>query len=187
MRLRNKFIKIFKTRKILNQNYLVVTNFTYLLGIHFGIADGALKLDHPIYETKGRLSGWYSNYPGEEGYSPTERFFVLINRSNLHGGEATDLVYARIEQIVETVGEGDRYTKLRKLATYIRDNFFYDPFAGQINSEGFDDLGGRGAMYNAGLYGPLVENVSVCAGFAKSAKVLCDALGIPCIIIGNYS
>ena len=106
-------------------------------------------------------------------------------RSDLHSKEAIAIIEARTKQIVESVGEGDRYTKLRKLTAYCIDNFFYDPYLFNINDAGYDGLGGRGIEYNGSIYGALVKNIAVCGGFADTFKYLCNELDIPCIIMGN--
>lgn len=155
----------------------------YALGRDFLIGDLALKADDPLYVCKGRVSGWSRAYSEDEDVW----FDLHIRYSNLHSEEATALASARIKQIVDTVGEGDRYTKLRKLSAYLIDKTFYDPYVFGINAEGYDALGGRGLEYNSSVYGVLTKNIAVCDGYSKTVKLLCNELDIPCIIMGNHA
>lgn len=151
------------------------------LGRDFMIGDLALKADDPLYDCKGRVSGWSPAYPEGEDVC----FDLHIRYSNLHSEEATVLVSARIKQIVDTAGEGDRYTRLRKLSSYLINNMFYDQYLFHINERGYDSLSGRGIIYNDSVYGAFTKNIAVCGGFSETVKVLCDELDIPCIIMGN--
>ncbi|MBQ8408118.1 MAG: leucine-rich repeat protein [Clostridia bacterium] len=157
-------------------------NDVYELAVDFLVADAALKADDPSYRYKGgRVSGWAHSFPQEE----RQYCELSIVRSDLHSKEAIAVIEARTRQIVEIVGDGDRYTKLRKLTAYIIDNVFYDPYLIEINDSGYDGLGGRGIEYNGSVYGALVKNIAVCGGFADTVKHLCNELDIPCIIMGN--
>lgn len=147
----------------------------------FSVADSAIKADDPLYRMKGNVTG--ANFP----YYEEGRYFeIYIYHSDIHTADAVQQVNARIEQIVNTVGDGDRYTKLRKMSAYILENTFYDPYLFTVNGEGYDGLGGRGIIYNSSVYGLFLKNISVCDGYSQSVKVLCDALDIPCIIVGNH-
>ena len=148
----------------------------------FLMADTALRSDQPLYTWKGEISGGSWNMIGE---APV--FILYITHFNVLTEDSTKQAEARIAQIVETVGEGDRYTKLRKMTSYILSNAFYDPHTGQINEEGhrFFGLETRGHFYDIHSYGLLLKNIAICSGFSAAVKVLCDELDIPCIIIGN--
>ncbi|MBQ2272845.1 MAG: leucine-rich repeat protein [Clostridia bacterium] len=138
------------------------------------VADQALKADHPRYELMGTAMPSNTNPPLRISICITERVGLITDESLM----ALD---SRIDQIVSSIGEGDRYTKLRKLATYILENQFYDPY--------FMDLAGpytQISYFNSTIYGLLTHN-SVCGGFAGIVKTLCNELDIPCIIIGNYA
>lgn len=154
----------------------------------FVIGDVALKADQPLYEWKGRVSGSGPDTSGEtNGIIGKYAFLMWITHSNILTDDARQQTYARIQQIVETVGEGDRYTKLYKLTHYIISNSFYDPYLDQLNMMGNDEyaLATRGIFYNTSAYGYLLKNIAICSGYADTVKVLCDELDIPCIIIGN--
>ncbi len=154
----------------------------------FVIGDAALKADQPLYEWKGRVSGSGPDTTGETNGVPGKFAFLMwITHSNILTEDAKQQTDARIQQIAETVGEGDRYTKLYKLTHYLINNSFYDPYLDQINMEGNDAyaLATRGNFYNASAYGYLLKNIAICDAYADTVKVLCDVLDIPCIIIGN--
>ena len=150
------------------------------LGDDFLIGGMALLADNPLYEIKGEVSGF--------GVDVISQSFVLeITHMDIRTADADVQVAARIEQIVETIGEGDRYTKLYKLSHYFLSNTFYDPYFDTINPSGHRDyaLATKGYYYDHVAYGLFIKNIAVCDGFADSVKVLCDELDIPCIIIGN--
>ena len=154
----------------------------------FVIGDVALKADHPLYEWKGRVSGSGPDTSGEtNGIVGKYAFIMWITHSDILTDDAKQIADARIKQIVETVGEGDRYTKLYKLTHYLISTGFYDPYLDQINMMGNDAyaLATRGIFYNTSAYGYLLKNIAICDAYADTVKVLCDELGIPCIIIGN--
>lgn len=151
----------------------------YELWRDFLLAHDALKTDNPLYVCYGRVSG--CSYPSES--NPV--FTLSINRTDLQSNEKLSQITARVKQIADTVGEGDRYTKLRRLVSYFIDNMFYDPYSSQFNGEGNYDLAMRGQTYDTSVYGALLKGVAVCSGFAESFKVLCDEIGVPCIIMGN--
>ena len=149
------------------------------------VADKALKSDDPLYELKGEIDGSGSDIDYQHPYGTFMRLYIVhmdIRTPDLEARAA-----ARIEQIVNTIGEGDRYTKLYKLSHYILTEAFYDPYHVVMNSsaERTRALESKGFWYNAMAYGLLAENIAVCDGFADTVKVLCNALDIPCLIIGN--
>ena len=155
-----------------------------LLGNDFIVADVALKADDPLYQMKGIVSGFGGGYDmllGKIDYR------LGITHMDINTAEAQRQMEARIQQIVETIGEGDRYTKLYKLVHYILTNTFYDPYFNLINGSGHYDyaLATKGYWYDHCVYGLFNENIAVCNGFSQGVKVLCNELDIPCIIIGN--
>ena len=160
----------------------------------------ALIADEPLYECLGGIVGYSSSgpIPGEKPYLKASfKFcFEFLTVDVMNRAEA------RIQQIVDTVNSGDRYTKLRKLTHYLMTNTFYDPystdylffdelgnvlftFSPDINAVGAYTFDGRGLVYDASAYGLLLENIAICSGYMNSVKVLCDRLDIPCIIMGN--
>lgn len=148
----------------------------------FVVANVALRADNPLYYMKGEIGGYSM---GTENGKNT--FIFTFSHQDLNTDAYNEQISARITQIIETVGNGDRYTKLRKLSHYILSNTFYDPYLDNINMEGNRDfaLATRGHFYNQSIYGLFLKNISICDGFSQSVKVLCNELDIPCIIMGN--
>lgn len=151
------------------------------MGRDFLAADAALKADQPMYQWVGRVSGYSFAAPGEMTY-----FSISIAGIEMPTQEMEQQAQARIRQIVDTVGSGDRYTKLRKMTHYLLTNVFYDPYMEVINMGGNFNFATIGHHFNNSPYGVLLKNLSVCDGFSQVVKVLCDEIGVPCIIIGNH-
>ena len=151
------------------------------LGVDFIAADMALKADQPMYQWVGRVSGYGFSAPGEMTY-----FSLHIASIELPSDEMEAQALARLQQIVDTVGSGDRYTKLRKMTHYLLSNVFYDPYLDLLNMGGNFSFSTIGHHYDTSPYGVLLKNISICEGFSQAVKVLCDAIGVPCIIIGNH-
>ena len=151
------------------------------LGRKFLIANLAMLADDPLYEWKARVTGYYQDVDS----SGKMKAVVIVERTELLTDEHQKQAEARIKQIVDTVGKGDRYTVLRKLTHYLMTNTFYDPCLFELNADGTNKLDTRGQAYNASAYGLLLENIAICDGFADTVKVLCNELNIPCILMGN--
>ena len=145
-------------------------------------AQMALYADEPLYEVIGRIrDDGYTYCDEEDVYHLMYRFGILESVTQ----DMKNRADARIEQIVAAVGEGDRYTRLRRMTAYLLDNTFYDPYTYEINGEGRPDAQKSGADLDTNVYGLLLKNIAVCDGFADSVKLLCNELDIPCIIMGN--
>ena len=137
-------------------------------------AQMALHSDLPWYETEARFSG--GGFADSADGSPV--LSVQINKSDIYSDEIKARARARLDEIIEAIGEGDRYTKLRRMTEYFRDNTFYDPYLDQINGSSSDTLATRGLPYDANVYGILLEGIAICDGFADSVKLICNELDI---------
>ncbi len=151
----------------------------------FIYANLALCADDPYYELRFRLHGAYvDDYSSEvPAYILEFIYLEIATEDNIAQ------IDARVNQIVSAIGEGDRYTKLYKLAHFFISDTFYDPYLDEINSftHSHNQLETRGAYYDSRIYGIFLENIAVCGGFAHSVKTLCNELDIPCIIMSNAS
>ncbi len=155
----------------------------YKLIHDFACAEGALFADDPYYDLRWKVAGAYvDDYSGEIPVCILE--FIC---KDIDTEDNIAQIDARINQIVNAIGDGDRYTKLYKLAHFFISNTFYDPYLDEINMEGNDEtaLATRGIFYNTEFYGIFLKNIAICSGFAVSVKLLCNELDIPCIIMGN--
>ena len=75
---------------------------------------------------------------------------------------------ARVEKLARTVSTKTELEKELYIHDFICENIHYDKLKKPYSHE---------------IIGPLGHGVGVCEGIAKSVKVLCDALGIWCIIV----
>lgn len=74
---------------------------------------------------------------------------------------------ARVEKLTRVVKEKNDLEKEQYIHDFICENVTYDKLKKQYSHE---------------ILGPLGQGVGVCEGIAKSVKILCDQLSIPCII-----
>ena len=74
---------------------------------------------------------------------------------------------ARVDKLVRTAMKFSEWDKEKYVHDFICENIRYDKLKKQYSHE---------------IIGPLGHGVGVCEGIAKSVKVLCDALGVWCII-----
>ncbi|MFV0343321.1 MAG: transglutaminase domain-containing protein [Anaerocolumna sp.] len=73
----------------------------------------------------------------------------------------------RVEKLVRVVKDSDDLEKEQYIHDFICENVTYDKLKKQYSHE---------------ILGPLGQGVGVCEGIAKSVKILCDQLSIPCIV-----
>ena len=74
---------------------------------------------------------------------------------------------ARVEKLIRVVKDKSDWEKEQYIHDFICENVTYDKLKKQYSHE---------------ILGPLGQGVGVCEGIAKSVKILCDKLSIPCII-----
>jgi hypothetical protein len=77
-------------------------------------------------------------------------------------------VNARVEKLARVVKEKSDWEKLQYIHDFICENVTYDKLKKQYSHE---------------VIGTLCQGVGVCEGIAKSVKILCDCLSIPCIVV----
>lgn len=74
---------------------------------------------------------------------------------------------ARVKKLARTVIDKNDWEKEQYIHDFICENVTYDKLKKQYSHE---------------IIGPLGQGIGVCEGIAKSVKILCDQLSIPCII-----
>ena len=74
---------------------------------------------------------------------------------------------SRVEKLARPVKDKSEWEKEKYVHDFICENVHYDKLKKSYSHE---------------IIGPLGQGVGVCEGIAKSVKVLCDALGIWCMI-----
>ncbi len=75
---------------------------------------------------------------------------------------------ARVKKLVRVVMDKNDWEKEQYIHDFICENVTYDKLKKQYSHE---------------ILGPLGQGVGVCEGIAKSVKILCDQLSIPCIVV----
>lgn len=96
-----------------------------------------------------------------EGFSSTDIRLAESTISNIKSG------------IVRNAKSHDTIEKIKKVHDYLVDNLEYDSTFSQNN------------IYN--MYGALVNNLTVCEGYAKAFKSIMDELNIPCVVVCGYA
>lgn len=74
----------------------------------------------------------------------------------------------RVEKLARVVKDKSDLEKEQYIHDFICENVTYDKLKKQYSHE---------------IIGPLGQGVGVCEGIAKSVKILCDQLSIPCIVV----
>ena len=74
---------------------------------------------------------------------------------------------SRVEKLARVAKEKTDWEKEQYIHDFICENVTYDKLKKQYSHE---------------ILGPLGQGVGVCEGIAKSVKILCDKLSIPCIV-----
>lgn len=120
-----------------------------------------LRLDHPeIFWATGYKYKYYSD-------SPNFIFIpeYLFDKNKIK--EHQKALKSRVEKLIRPVKDKSEWEKEKYVHDFICENVHYDKLKKSYSHE---------------IIGPLGQGVGVCEGIAKSVKVLCDALGIWCMI-----
>ena len=134
-----------------------------------GKAYTALLTDQPSYHM-------YLERYGQ--FEETEDKYVFSVPRNIVTEDAYRRSLAKVAQLKETfAGDKDRYIKLVQLWDYMGRNTDYDPYYPFTSS--------KKLTYNDCAAGIFYNNTAVCAGYADAIKIICDEIGIPCIVVGN--
>lgn len=120
-----------------------------------------LRLDHPelFYATQFR----YRKNPASDMIEFLPEY--LFEKKKVL--EQQKAVEARVQKLTAAAKGLDEAGKLQYVHDFICKNVRYDKLK---------------KAYSHEIIGPLTQGVSVCEGIAKAVKILCDRLGIPCLI-----
>ncbi|MBE6111174.1 MAG: hypothetical protein E7194_12270, partial [Erysipelotrichaceae bacterium] len=102
-------------------------------------------------------------------------FTITLSASRYHDFQKAK-AHARLDQIVRTMGDGDRFSRIVNLLIFLQKHVEYD----------YDDLhliGGTNSNHAHDIIGGLLYNTCVCEGFAYMIKAACDAADVPCIFV----
>ena len=154
----------------------------------FMVASLALENDYPMYVSKFAIGGGSVDVT-----SFNRKVLIKVVRYSSLTDAMVEQVEVKMQHIIDSIGEGDRYTKLRKMERYFVQNTFYDQYMDEIVNgrlEGLkageqDTVNNSRQFYNSSVYGMFLGNMGICGGYSYSVKALCDAMDIPCIVIGN--
>ena len=120
-----------------------------------------LRLDHPeIFWATGYK---YKYYPDSPNFIFIPEYLFDKNKIKEH----QKALKSRVEKLVRPVKDKSEWEKEKYVHDFICENVHYDKLKKSYSHE---------------IIGPLGQGVGVCEGIAKSVKVLCDALGIWCMI-----
>ena len=121
-----------------------------------------LRLDHPeIFWTPGYKYKYYPDSPN----------LIFIPEYLFQKGKVKEhqkAMKARVEKLIRPAKSLSEWEREKYVHDFICDNVHYDKLKKPYSHE---------------IIGPLGQGVGVCEGIAKSVKILCDALGIWCIIV----
>ena len=163
-------------------------------------AIAVLLYDHPELSwlvntefTTGSSSSGLVNFGlSEKGYqcatTPPTGPVTLENKSYANTGNREDItkaIEAAKKNSIGTLDGKSDYEKVKALYDWVCNNMEYahyrttDPnYSAEEEAKFRNNWRGYQTAYSA-----LVEKVTVCAGYAKSFKLLCDEYNIPCAII----
>ena len=120
-----------------------------------------MRLDHPeIF--------WVSSYKYRYYKDSPNLIFIpeyLFDKKKIC--EHQKAMTARVEKLIRPAQKLSEWEKEKYVHDFICENVHYDKLKKSYSHE---------------IIGPLGQGVGVCEGIAKSVKVLCDALGIWCMI-----
>lgn len=120
-----------------------------------------LRLDHPeIFWAVG-----YScrSYVGAESWEFIPDYMFRKDKVKEH----QKALAARLERLARPAKDLDEAGKVRYIHDFILENVRYDKLEKPYSHE---------------IIGPMTNGVGVCEGIAKSVKLLCDELDVPCMI-----
>ncbi|MBQ0038760.1 MAG: peptidase [Clostridiales bacterium] len=120
-----------------------------------------LKLDEPLLFFVVGFT--YRFYPGADHVELLPEYLFDKGRIKSHR-QAIDTRIARLTRPLQGKSDAD---KERAIHDFILENVRYDKLKKSYSHE---------------IIGPLTQGVGVCEGIAKTVKVLCDAVHIPCIV-----
>ena len=134
------------------------------------------------------LSALYADYPETRfknslllEYSVIGDNIIVYLRDSGISEYVVNKANTMVDKIVEAVSiDSDAYTIVRNVAMYIEGYTGYNPYGASGLGESDYAL-----ICDHSALGVLVYKKAVCEGYADTAKILFDRLGIPCIIVGN--
>ena len=120
-----------------------------------------LRLDHP--EIFWAVGFKYRHYKDSPNLILIPEYIFDKNKIREH----KKALHARVEKLVRPAAKFSEWETEKYVHDFICENIRYDKLKKPYSHE---------------IIGPLGHGVGVCEGIAKSVKILCDALGVWCVI-----
>ena len=120
-----------------------------------------LRLDHP--EIFWAVGFKYRHYKDSPNLILIPEYIFDKNKIREH----KKALHTRVEKLVRPAAKFSEWDKEKYVHDFICENIRYDKLKKPYSHE---------------IIGPLGHGVGVCEGIAKSVKILCDALGVWCVI-----
>lgn len=118
---------------------------------------------------------------GAKGNSSRIVFTAAYKKSNYYNATIQNQADAVIGTIVSQNTGKTRYDRVKFFHDWLVSNCEYDQVALSASK------GSERAYYAHGAIGCLINKTGVCESYAKSFKILCNKLNIPCIIVSSSS
>lgn len=125
-----------------------------------------VRLDHPELFYAGTFK--YRYYPDSGNAEMLPEYLFEKGKIKDH----QKALQARVEKLARPMMKATEMEKLLYIHDFICGNVHYDKLKKQYSHE---------------IIGPLGHGVGVCEGIAKSAKILCDALNIWCVVALSHN
>lgn len=149
-----------------------------ILNSYFQSAVNAILLDNPeiffLDITKMYLLTKSTTYPllgttYEVSIGPSNGESYLGNGFTESSLKQAESELKSAKRTITKIAKGSNLEKIKIVHDYLVDNLDYDSSFSNKN------------IYN--VYGGLVNNITVCEGYAKSFKTIMDDLDIPCVVV----
>ena len=132
----------------------------------------------------GNAANGYVGYLSGISYTPRTAF---AGAEDLMGAfaDGVDRAAAQVTAEADAKGNRDGNTDVLELARaahdYLCERLYYD----SASLQNYQETGEYRIFCAAGAFVDSVGNGVVCEGYAKAYKILCEKLGIPCVLIGG--
>lgn len=144
-------------------------SYDYPEALYFGASEDWSWTTNSVYENSSTGQGYVTSVT------------VKVPYSQYANTSSKNTLKQNIASSVNTVkgwinGATDRFTKVRMIHDYLCYLLKYDDY----DNESLTDHGLEGAFLKS-------SHLTVCEGYTKAFKVLCDRFGIPCVCIVGYA
>lgn len=157
----------------------------------YGMGRDTFYMDHPdlFYADVFSTSISAGSKSGKNvAYLDSSRVLTLYKGSLNTESAITSAIASYNAKISEVVTEANKKAtvteKIEYVNSYISSNNTYG-FGTKVEGDRNVDTDKAGYIHTS--YGALVNNESVCEGYAKSFKAVMDRLGIPCVCVQGYA